>query len=145
MKNWNTLKELSNILSQYNNIENWPTSKNNHSALTVADWAPKIDIRENKEAYIIDAELPGVKKENVNITLDNGVLTIDGEKQFQKESEDEKAHRIERIYGSFKRSFSLPELVNEDAVVAKFKEGILSLMIPKAQEQKRKSIAIQVE
>lgn len=145
MKNWNTLKELGNILSQYNNVENWPTSKNNHSALTIADWAPKIDIRENKEAYIIDAELPGVKKENVNITLDNGVLTIDGEKQFQKENEDEKSHRIERTYGCFRRSFSLPELVNEDAVVAKFKEGILSLMIPKAQEQKRKSIAIQVE
>lgn len=144
--NWSPFKELEDVLNKYHHMGNWPTSKdNNNNELTVPDWSPKVDIKENKEAYTIKAELPGVDKKDINITLEDGVLTLRGEKHFEKEFDDEKTHRVECHYGSFVRSFSLPESVEDDCVKASFKDGMLNLVIPKATKAKQKSININVE
>lgn len=138
-------KELENYLNRVNHINKWPTSNTENGELTIPDWSPKVDIKENKEAYCIKAELPGVKKEDVSVTLEQGVLTIRGDKKFEKEYDEERTHRVECSYGSFVRSFSLPESVDETQVTAKYRDGLLNLVIPKQAEAKQKSIEINVE
>jgi HSP20 family protein len=92
--------------------------------MIVADWAPSVDISETDGAYQIKAEIPDVKKEDVKVTLEDGVLTIQGERKQEKEERGKKYHRVERSYGSFVRSFTLPDLVDEEKVKAEFKDGV---------------------
>lgn len=140
------LENHLNYMNRLNRAESWPTSNNKDTGeLTVPDWAPRVDIKETAESYVIKAELPGVNKNDVSVTLEQGVLTLRGEKKFEKEYDDEKTHRVECSYGSFVRSFSLPESVDENKVTAKYKDGLLNLIIPKAQQAKQKSIEINVE
>lgn len=141
---WTPLKELEDIFNKYNYSNSW-VNKNNSGELTIPDWAPKVDIKENKDAYCIKAELPGVDKKDVKVTLEKGILTIRGEKRFEKEYDDEKSHRVECSYGNFVRSFSLPESVESEGVTAKFKDGLLNLTIKKAQAAKQKTIEISVD
>lgn len=144
--NWNSpFGELENYFNRLQNLNNWPTNNKENGELTMPDWAPKVDIKETKESYIIKAELPGVNKNDVSVTLEQGVLTIRGEKKFEKEYDEEKTHRVECSYGSFVRSFSLPESVDENKVTANFKDGLLNLLIPKSPKAKQKSIEINVE
>lgn len=144
--NWdNPFRELENYLNKVQGANTWPTRNKDNGELTVPDWSPKVDIKETKESYLIKAELPGVDKENVSVTLEQGVLTIRGEKRFEKEYDEEKTHRVECSYGSFVRSFSLPESVEEERVTARFKDGLLNLVIPKAASAKQKNIEINIE
>ena len=101
---------------------------------------PRVDIEETKEAYLIKAELPGMSKKEVSVELDNNILTISGEKK--EETEDRTFHRKEIFSGSFSRTFSLPEHVDTEHVTAEFKNGILSLTIPKAEKEHKKQITI---
>lgn len=103
---------------------------------------PAVDIRETPELLLIVAELPGLDKKDVSITIENQVLTIAGERQFDKETKDETCHRIERSYGSFTRSFTLPTNLNTDKVEAKFDKGVLTIQVPKAEETKPRKINI---
>jgi HSP20 family protein len=105
-------------------------------------WAPAVDIRETDEALTLVAELPGLKREDVTITLENNVLTLSGERKFEKEAKQENYHRIERAYGSFARSFTLPNNVKADQVQAAFKDGVLSITLPKVEEAKPRKIEI---
>jgi HSP20 family protein len=109
------------------------------------DWAPSADISETDKEYVIRAELPAVKKEDVQVTFDDGMITIKGERKQQKEDKNEKFHRVESFYGSFERRFSLPENVNSDAISCDSKDGILSVHIPKREmlKQKPKQITVQ--
>lgn len=132
----NPFKELEGFFDHFKHMQ---------SAKGISDWAPRVDITENKDAYAIRAELPGVAKQDVNVTLDNGVLTIKGEKHFEKEVNEGKTHRVECSYGQFVRSFSLPDTVDIDRVEASFKDGVLSLSIPKAAEAKTTRIEIKDE
>ena len=109
------------------------------------EWAPSADISETDKEYVIRAELPAVKKEDVQVTLDEGMITIKGERKQQKEDKNEKFHRIESFYGSFERSFSLPENINADAIRCDSKDGILSVHIPKTETQKQKPKQISVQ
>jgi len=109
------------------------------------DWAPSADISETEKEYVIRAELPAVKKEDVEVTFDDGLITIKGERRQQKEDKSEKFHRVESFYGSFERSFSLPENVNGDAIHCDSKDGILTVHIPKSETQKRKPKQITVQ
>ncbi len=111
----------------------------------LADWAPRVDIAERRDAYTIKAELPGVSKEDVSVTFENGTLTIKGEKHYKKESDEGKSHRVECAYGQFVRSFSLPDSVSGEQVEASYKDGVLNLTIPKAKEAKTHSIEIKDE
>jgi len=108
-------------------------------------WAPSANISETEKEYTIRAELPAVKKEDVQVTLDDGIITIKGERKQEKEDKNEKFHRIESFYGTCERSFSVPENVKADAIRCESKEGVLTVHIPKAEivKQKPKQIAVQ--
>lgn len=110
--------------------------------MTRADWMPSVDISESKDEFLIKVEVPEVKKEDLKIHVDKGMLTISGERKHEKE--DKKQHRTERFYGSFSRSFSLPENVADEAISAEQKDGMLYLHLKKAEKSKAKSREIKV-
>jgi HSP20 family protein len=117
---------------------------NGKEAMVVADWVPSVDVTETEGEYQIKAEIPDVKKEDVKVTVEGGVLTLQGERVREKEETGKKYHRVERSYGSFVRSFTLPELVDEEKVKAEFKDGILNLRLPKSEKAKPKAIEVTV-
>ena len=112
--------------------------------MAVAEWAPLVDISEDDTEYLIKAELPEVKKENVKVTAEEGTLTITGERQFEKEEKNKKYHRIERAYGSFVRNFSLPDDASPAKVSAEFKDGVLTVHLAKTEKVKPQQIEVQV-
>lgn len=105
-------------------------------------WVPPVDIQETEEAYRLSAELPGLTKDDINITLENNVLRLSGERKFEKDVKKESFHRIERTYGSFTRAFALPQQVNPEGVQAAFENGILTITVPKAEQAKPRKISI---
>jgi HSP20 family protein len=113
-------------------------------AMTVAEWAPVVDIAEDDKNYVITAELPDVSRDNVKVTVQNGILTIHGERAFNKEEKGKKYHRVERAYGSFARSFTLPEAADPDNVSAEFKSGLLIVSVPKSEKAKPRSIDVKI-
>lgn len=113
-------------------------------ALTVADWAPTVDVTEDEKEYVVKAEIPEVDKKDVKVTVQNGGLTIQGERHQEKEERRKKLHRIERSYGTFVRTFTLPEDVSEEQLKAEFKDGMLFVHLPKVEKPKPKVIDIAV-
>jgi HSP20 family protein len=107
-------------------------------------WSPAVDIREDKDAYFVEVELPGLTKDEVKITMENNILTIQGEKKQEKEEKRRDYHRSERVYGSFQRSFTLPSSVKNDKIEAQYKNGILTVTLPKVEEAKPKAIEVKV-
>jgi len=120
------------------------TGNGGKKALTVAQWSPLVDITEDENEYLIKAELPDMKKEDVRLTVENDVLAISGERTFEKEEKGKKYHRVERAYGSFVRSFTLPEDADGSRVSADFKDGMLHVHLLKSQKAKPKAIEIKV-
>jgi HSP20 family protein len=112
--------------------------------ITVADWEPLVDVTEDDKEYVIKAELPEIKKENVKVTVEDGVLSIAGERKFEKEEKDKKYHRIERAYGSFVRSFSFPDDADASKVNAEFKDGVLLVHLVKNEKAQPKTIEVKV-
>ena len=110
-----------------------------------AEWAPAANISETDKEYLIKAELPEVKKEDVKITLENGVINISGERKQQKEEKGENEIRVESFYGTFSRSFSLPDNIDASGVRAESKDGVLKVRIPKKEMSKPKSVTVQVQ
>ena len=108
-------------------------------------FSPAVDVTENDSEVLVKAELPGIDQKDIEVSLSGDVLTIKGEKREEKEEKSESVHRIERSYGSFSRAFTLPCEVKSEAVEAKFKDGVLSLKLPKSETSKKKSIKINVE
>jgi HSP20 family protein len=108
-------------------------------------WSPAVDISETKDSYLIHAELPGVKKDEVKITMHDNLISIRGEKKSETEKKDENYHRVERSYGVFERSFSLPGTVKSDAIDAKYDDGVLTITLPKTEEAKVKVIDVKVK
>ena len=113
-------------------------------ALTVAEWAPLVDIVEDDKEYLIKAELPEVKKDDVKVTVQDDVLTITGERTLEKEEKGRKYHRVERAYGRFARSFTLPEDADGNKVAAECKDGVLKVHLPKAERAKTKTIEVKI-
>lgn len=143
---WDPFRELEEMSDRLNRMISRPTSPhtNGKETMVVADWAPSVDISETDGGYQIKAEIPDVKKEDVKVTLEDGVLTIQGERKHEKEEKGKKYHRVERSYGSFVRSFTLPDLVDEEKVKADFKDGVLNLQLPKSEKAKPKAIEVKV-
>jgi HSP20 family protein len=106
------------------------------------DWTPKIEVSEKEKEYLVKAELPGIEKENINIALTDGLLTIKGEKKKEKKEKDENYHRIETSYGSFSRTLRLPDEVDNEKIDATYKNGILAVRIPKTKPVEPKKIKI---
>jgi HSP20 family protein len=144
MQVWNPFQEFENLLERYNQGGR-RLSRGSDSEMTFADWAPSVDVEETEDRYVIKADLPGVEKKDIDVKLENGVLSIRGEKSVEKESgKDTRHHRRERFYGTFARSFTLPEAVQADGVDASYRDGVLTLQIPKKEEAKPRSIDIKV-
>ena len=142
---WDPFRELEDMSERLNRVFARPSLRNSGKEnLTVADWMPTVDISETEGEYLIKAELPEVRKEDVKVTVENGVLTLQGERRQEKEEKGKKFHRVERSYGSFIRSFSLPESVDESAVKAVYKDGVLHLHLPKSEKVKPKAIDVKV-
>lgn len=105
-------------------------------------WAPPLDFYETKDEFILTAELPGMKSDEVDVSIENNILTLTGEKHFEEEREEDKRHILERRYGSFQRALTLPASVEEDKVFAEYKDGVLTLTLPKSAKAKGRRIAI---
>jgi HSP20 family protein len=141
---WDPFREMENVVDLYNRALSWPR-RGSQEVMAPGDWAPRVDIAETDKEFSIKAEIPEVKKEDVKVSVDNGVLTIKGERKQEKEEKNKKFHRIERFYGSFTRSFTLPDNVDESKIEASFKDGVLNLSIPKTAETKPKAIDVKIK
>jgi HSP20 family protein len=107
-------------------------------------WAPAVDIYEHEGNLVLKAELPGLNADDVDIRIENNVLTLRGERKFEAEVDKESCHRVERAYGTFLRSFTLPQVINQEKVKAEYRDGVLSLTLPRKEEAKPKQISIKV-
>ena len=145
---WDPFRDLGTFENRLEKFLNRPSTAGNggsKEAMTLTQWAPLVDITEDDKEYLLKAELPELKKEEVKVTVENGELTISGERKFEKEEKGKKYHRIERSYGSFLRSFTLPEGVSGEKVVADFSEGVLKVHLPKDEKAKPKSFEVKVQ
>ena len=141
---WAPYRDLVNMQKEIGRVFDSLFSDYDTESSFVAQWAPRVDVMERKDAFVIKAELPGVDKSNVKITVQDSVLTIRGEKKQEKEENDLNVHRVERSYGTFERSFSLPTTVKSDKIDASFRDGVLTVTMPKVEEAKPKEIEVKV-
>lgn len=147
MSRWNPFKEVEELEKRLSQLlgRNVPAgSADKNEAITVAQWSPVVDITEDDKEYAIKAELPDVKKEDIKLNVHDNVLTITGERKYEKEEKGKKYHRVERAYGSFMRSFTLPEDADGTKVTAEYKDGLLNVRLPKSEKAKPKSIEVKV-
>ncbi|KAA8982937.1 MULTISPECIES: Hsp20/alpha crystallin family protein [Gammaproteobacteria] len=148
MTRWNPFAEFEDILDRYNRQmagrDTTPATNGNREILQKTDWAPSVDITENKDAFVITAELPGIRKEDVKVSVHDGVLTIQGERNFETTEDDAKRHRVERFYGHFARSFTLPEHVDDENIKANYHDGVLELTLAKQEKAKPRAIEVEV-
>ncbi len=142
---WNPFREMARLREEMDRLTSALFSET-MPEITFARsvWAPAVNIAETDDNYIITAELPGISKDDIKVTYENGVLTIQGEKKQEKEEKGKTWHRVEAVYGAFERSFRLPSLIQADKISAEYKDGVLTLTLPKAEEAKPKQITIKV-
>jgi HSP20 family protein len=139
------LREMEDVLDRLNHsFGTMQRGNRTKELLTVADWAPMVDIQETDTEYLVKAELPEVKREDVKVTIENGVLTLQGERKQEKEEKTRKFHRIEREYGTFLRTFAVPPDAEEGKVAADFKEGMLRVHLPKANKPSPKTVEVKL-
>lgn len=144
---WDPFKELEDMQSRLSTLfGRAPVRKDGdkEESMTIAEWAPLVDITEDEKEYLIKAELPEVKKEDIKLTVHDNVVTITGERKSEKEETGKKFHRIERAYGSFMRSFTLPDDAEAGKIAADYKDGLLKVHLPKSEKTKPKSIEVKV-
>ena len=148
MMRWDPFQDLRNAQDEMSQMSpmlahalGLHTQQGNERAMTSA-WAPALDISERKDAYLITVELPGLKPEDLDITMEDGLLTIQGERHFANDSSEQKFHRVERRYGAFRRSITLPAHVMAEGIEASFEDGVLQILVPKAEEAKAKRVQV---
>lgn len=141
---WDPWREMEDMFDRYTRAVDMPR-RGTQQVMVPGDWSPRVDIAETDNEFIIKAEIPEVKKEDVKVVVDSGVLTVSGERKREKEEKGKKFHRVERYYGSFTRSFTLPDNVDEANIKATFNDGMLSLEIPKTEAVKPKAIEVSVD
>lgn len=140
---WDPWREMEELLDRYNRAEGQLQS-GGQEIMPKSDWSPRVDIAETDGEFIIKVEIPEVKKDEVKVTVENGVLMIHGERKQEKEEKGKTYHRIERHYGVFNRSFTLPGNVTSDKIKANFKDGVLAIEVKKVPEQKPKAIEVKI-
>jgi|SRR5581483_224142 len=145
---WDPFREMEELGERINRmLSRLPLrlGRGDRESLTLVDWTPAVDISETDSEYLIKAEVPEVNKKDIKVTLQNGVLTIQGERRQEKEDKGRRFHRVERSYGSFARSFTLPGEVDEQTLKAEFKDGILLVHVPKSGKATPKAIEVKVD
>ena len=146
LERWDPVRELEGMEGRFTRwFGRLPVHRErNHETLAMAEWMPLVDISEDDREYLITAELPEVKKEEIRVHVENGELTIQGERKLEREEKGKKYHRIERGYGSFTRSFALPDDADPTKVSAEFRDGTLKVHLPKSATTKSKAIDVKV-
>lgn len=147
---WNPTRDLLNVEREFNRLFNslsgtFGNKVNDNEEYENAVWSPLTDISENKDNFILKIDLPGMTKNDVKISFANGQLTISGERKDERIENDTQYHRIERVYGKYFRSFTLPKEVKADNISAEFVNGQLTITVPKAEEIKPKEIEVKVK
>jgi len=140
---WDPFRDLSLLQDRMNRLfdDAGRTWRPDEPAATTS-WSPAVDIYETEGEIVVKAELPGLDRKAITLHLENNVLTLRGERKFQKETKEENYHRIERSYGNFSRSFSIPATVDEEKIRADYKDGVLMIFLPKKEQAKPKQIRI---
>jgi HSP20 family protein len=144
---WDPFKEMEELQSRFGRLLGLTPARTENGGrewMTITEWTPSVDIIEDEKEWLVKADLPEVNKENVKLTVENGVLTITGERKFEKEEKDKKYLRIERSYGSFLRSFTLPDTADGTKVSAEFKDGVLKVHLPKSEKAAPRTVEVKV-
>ena len=138
-------REMENMSDRINKFfGTWTRPYEVTESLKVADWAPAVDIQETEKEYLLKLEIPEVKKEDVKVTIAENELTITGERKLEKEEKGKKFHRIERAYGTFLRTFTVPNDADETHIFAEFKDGLLLVKLPKLEKPRPKTLEVKV-
>ena len=145
---WNPFREMDDMQRRMSSIFGWNNYRGNLTAdnenISIPEWAPLVDIAEDDKEYLLKVELPEVQKDDVKVTVENGTLTISGERKSEKEDKNKKYHRVERTYGRFERGFSLPDDAQSDRIKADFRDGVLRVHLPKSEKARPKQIEVEV-
>jgi len=141
---WKELEEMEKRLSTVFGPGRSAAGGEKKEAIAVTEWSPLVDITEDDKEYVVKAEIPEMKKEDIKINVHDDVLTISGERKYEKEEKGKKYHRVERAYGSFMRSFTLPEEADGTKVSAEYKDGVLKVHLPKSEKAKPKAIEVKI-
>jgi len=146
---WDPFREFGQIQDRLNRVFNEAYSRgslsNDEGLMTAGSWVPPVDIYQNGEHELVSkTELPGMTREDIDITVDNGTLSIKGEKKLSSEAKEDQFHRMERRYGTFSRSFSLPQAVDPNKVSAEYKQGVLTVRLPLREEARPRSIKVDI-
>ena len=143
---WEPLKDLLTIQERMNRLfdDSMRTIRPGDESLSSAIWTPPVDIYETEGEVILKAELPEINQKDIEIQIENNTLTLRGERKFEKDDKKENYHRIERAYGSFVRSFTLPSSIDQDRIKADYRDGILKISMPKREETKPKQIKVAI-
>ncbi|MEW6455950.1 MAG: Hsp20/alpha crystallin family protein [Acidobacteriota bacterium] len=144
---WDPWRDLITLQEKMNKLfeDSLLRSKFGEEGLMTGTWNPPVDIYETENSVVLTAEIPGVNEKDIEVKLENNQLSIKGERKFEKETKEENYHRIERSYGSFYRSFTIPNAIDQDKISAEYKNGILKVTMQKKEEVKPKSIKINIE
>ncbi len=146
LANWKPFRELERMRREMDHLwDSFLEERPPRKEELMREWVPSLDLSETKDEFLVKAEIPGTDPKNINLSLNDGMLTINGEKKQEKEEKDENHHFIERSYGSFTRTIRLPGQVQGDKVRASYKDGVLKVVLPKSEETKKKEIQIKVE
>ncbi len=145
---WDPFREMEDVVDRFSRIlgnRSLLPKETGNELMTTADWTPVVDISETESEYLIKAELPGIEKKDVKVSINENVLTIQGERKQEKEEKGKRFHRVERSYGSFVRTFTIPDGVDGTKVKAEHKDGMLFLHLPKSKVTKPKAIEVNVD
>ncbi len=142
---WRPMHDLGSVQREMNRLFDSFFSESDKEQEFIGNWSPSVDVKETADSINITADLPGLKKDDIKITLRDNTLQISGEKKQEEEGKDATYHRVERVYGAFSRTFTLPALVDSSKINAVFKDGELRLSLPKVEEAKPKEISIKAE
>ena len=143
MRAWSPFREIDQLQGEMGGLFDWAFGRSGGSLLTESGWAPPIDVLQDEDAFRVQVDLPGMKKEEIEITLDDNTLTIRGEKKRESETKEDDYYRTERFDGTFSRSLVLPSATDANKIEATYRDGVLDVVIPKSEEAKPKQIKIQ--
>ena len=143
---WDPFRELESVSDRLNRMFGRSNLLGDITRETLAssDWSPAVDVAETAEEFLVKAELPEVRKEDIKVSIENGVLRIAGERKQEKEEKNKRYHRVERFHGSFTRSFTLPDSIEEAKLTADFKDGVLTVHLPKAPQSKPRTTEVKI-
>ena len=140
---YDPFRDLRNLQEEVNRLFSSNLSRTfGDEGIARGAWNPSVDIYENKDQIVLEAELPGMNREDFDVTIENNVITVRGERRFEKKDESDSYHRVERSYGSFTRSFTLPQTVSAEGAMAEYKNGVLRVTLPKREEVKARRIDV---